>query len=164
MQRYSLNMKGGTYNEDKSYKLTPIYRQQVVPGTTVDIDAMMNCKSSALTKLITTPALVSMWFFYVPHRLVWDDWTSFISKKEGAPLFPFTNIGASFMFDKQEPASTLNFSPLYRRAYKLVYNEYFANDVSGRYDITADSANDTGKLQNPEQFASRMAVDRDWET
>lgn len=161
MQRYSLNMKGGTYNENRSYKLTPIYRQQVVPGTTASIDAMMNMKSSALTKLITTPSLVSMWFFYVPHRLVWDGWTDFISKKEGATAFVTTNVNADIFFDKQDAAGTALYSPLYRRAYKLVYNEYFANDVSGKYDVQLDSVIDTGKLSNPEQFAHRLADDAD---
>lgn len=161
MQRYSLNMKGGTYNENQSYKLTPIYRQQVVPGTTMSIDAMMNMKSSALTKLITTPSLVSMWFFYVPHRLVWDDWTDFISKKDGAPNFVTTSDAADIFFDKEFAGGNISYSPLYRRAYKLIYNEYFANDVSGRYTITADSDITTGKLSNPEQFAHRIADEAD---
>ena len=160
MQRYTLNMKGGTYNEERSYKLTPIYRQQVVPGTTVDIDAMMNMKSTALTKLITTPALVSMWFFYVPHRLVWDDWTSFISKKDGAPAALTTGTLAPVYFDNAD-AGGFSISPLYRRAVKLVYNEYFANEVSGRFDITVDTDISTGKLSNPEQFAHRLMRDGD---
>ena len=80
MQRYNLNLKGGTYTQQDCYRLTPIYRQQVVPGSTVNIDAQVNLKTASFTKLVTTPCLASVWFFYVPHRLVWDDWTDFISK------------------------------------------------------------------------------------
>ena len=99
MQRYSLNLKGGTYNEQRSYYLTPIYRQQVVPGQTSSIDAMVNIKSSSLTKLVTTPSLCSIWFFYVPHRLVWDDWTDFISKAETAPSMVVTSVKDPYCFD-----------------------------------------------------------------
>ena len=92
MQRYNLNLKGGTYTQQDCYRLTPIYRQQVVPGSTVNIDAQVNLKTASFTKLVTTPCLASVWFFYVPHRLVWDDWTDFISKSE-----PQTNfIGSTF--------------------------------------------------------------------
>ena len=91
MQRYKLNLKSGTYTEGDAYKLNPIFRQQVVPGQTVNMDAQVSLKSAAFTKSVTTPAIMSMWFFYVPHRLVWDGWTEFISKTEGAPAFPTAN-------------------------------------------------------------------------
>ena len=48
-------------------------------------------------------------------------------------------------------------SALYRRAYKLVYNEYFAADDNHGYtDITLDTAINVGRGKNPEQFASHM--------
>ena len=158
MQRYNLNLKGGTYTQQDCYRLTPIYRQQVVPGSTVNIDAQVNLKTASFTKLVTTPCLASVWFFYVPHRLVWDDWTDFISKSE--PQTPF--IGSTFKganyFDKTWTGATPQVSPLYRRAYKLVYNEYF--NTGAGYDITDDSSVvNMGDLKNPEQFASKMRLE-----
>jgi hypothetical protein len=55
MQRYNLNLKGGTYTQQDCYRLTPIYRQQVVPATTANIDAQVNLKTASFTKLVTTP-------------------------------------------------------------------------------------------------------------
>jgi hypothetical protein len=161
MQRYNLNLKGGTYTQQDCYRLTPIYRQQVVPGSTVNIDAQVNLKTASFTKLITTPCLASVWFFYVPHRLVWDGWTDFISKSE--PLTPFigsTSKGANY-FDKQlSGVSNISVNPLYRRAYKLVYNEYF--NTGAGYDVTDDSSvTIMGDLKNPEQFANKMRLDAD---
>jgi len=160
MQRYNLNLKGGTYTQQDCYRLTPIYRQQVVPGSTVNIDAQVNLKTASFTKLITTPCLASVWFFYVPHRLVWDDWTSFISKSE-----PQTNfIGSTFKgpnyFEKTLSTFTPQVSPLYRRAYKLVYNEYFATGAG--YDVTDDSSvTIMGDLKNPEQYCSKLRLEAD---
>lgn len=160
MQRYNLNLKGGTYTQQDCYRLTPIYRQQVVPGSTVNIDAQVNLKTASFTKLVTTPCLASVWFFYVPHRLVWDDWADFISKSE-----PQTNfIGSTFKgpnyFDKSDPGTAPTVNPLYRRAYKLVYNEYFNTGVG--YDVSDDSSvTIMGDLKNPEQFASKMRLESD---
>jgi hypothetical protein len=158
MQRYNLNLKGGTYTQQDCYRLTPIYRQQVVPGSTVNIDAQVNLKTASFTKLVTTPCLASVWFFYVPHRLVWDDWTDFISKSE-----PQTNfIGSTFKgvnyFEKTLNTVSPQVSPLYRRAYKLVYNEYF--NTGNGFNVTDDSSvTIMGDLRNPEQYCSKLRLD-----
>ena len=100
MQRYSLNLKGGTYTEGNTYNLNPIFRQQVVPGQTVNIDFESSLKTAAFTKNLSTPCIMSVWFFYVPHRLVWDGWTDFISKQEGSPTFPETTTAAPVFYDR----------------------------------------------------------------
>ena len=162
MQRYSLNLKGGTYNEQRSYNLTPIYRQQVVPGQTSSIDAMVNIKSSSLTKLVTTPSLCSVWFFYVPHRLVWDEWTDFISKSEPGVSMVTTSVQDPYVFDKAN--GTPNLSPLYRRACKLVYNEYFAQRKGTEYDVTSDGTGfNNPNLMNPDQFVKHLRDDSEVE-
>lgn len=157
MQRYNLNMKSGTYTQSNAYNLVPIYRQQVVPGQTIDLDAQVSMKTASFTKLLTTPALASIWFFYVPHRLIWDGWTSFISKEEGASTFPVTNQLSAKFFDEAllAPGETIDMSPLYRRAYKLCYNEYFGDD-SNQMTVTDDSTVTLGGLKNPEQFLSKV--------
>jgi sarcosine oxidase delta subunit len=157
MQRYNLNLKGGTYTQQDCYRLTPIYRQQVVPGSTVNIDAQINMKTASFTKLVTTPCLASVWFFYVPHRLVWEDWTDFISKSEPQTAFIGSTAKGPNYFDKTETSIAPEVSPLYRRAYKLVYNEYF--NTGAGYDVTDDSSvTIMGDLKNPEQFASKIVL------
>ena len=127
MQRYKLNMRGGSYVEGDVYGIQPIYRQQVVPGQTVNMSCEVSIKTAALTKNVSTPALASAWFFYVPHRLVWDEWMDFISKEENPPTFPTTSNRAGRFFDD---AASGDVSSLYRRAYKLIYNEYLVMRIS----------------------------------
>lgn len=164
MQRYNLNLKSGTYTQGDCYKLIPIYRQQVVPGQTINLDAEVSMKSAAFTQNVTTPSIMSVWFFYVPHRLVWEGWTDFISKEEGAPTFPATT-DASGTFFEHNGGGGLEFSPLYRRAYKLVYNEYFGTESVGSAneawydDITDDSVFTLYRTRNPEDFASKIVLD-----
>jgi hypothetical protein len=158
MQRYNLNLKGGTYTQQDCYRLTPIYRQQVVPGSTVNIDAQVNLKTASFTKLVTTPCLASVWFFYVPHRLVWDDWTDFISKSEPQTNFIGSTFKGSNYFEKTLNTVSPQVSPLYRRAYKLVYNEYF--NTGNGFNVTDDSSvTIMGDLRNPEQYCSKLRLD-----
>lgn len=166
MQRYNLNLKGGTYTQGDTYAALPIYRQQVVPGQTVNIEADVNLKTAAYLANLTTPSLMSVWFFYVPHRLSWDGWPEFISKEEGAPSFPETPApyDAPYFFegntDSIAPASG---SPLYRRAYKLCYNEYFGTEVFGGNYYYSDPSDDNiitpYRTRNPEQFSSQLKLD-----
>ena len=49
MQRYKLNLKGGTYTEGNVYTLNPIFRQQVVPGQTVNLKSWAMLPAAAAT-------------------------------------------------------------------------------------------------------------------
>ena len=61
--------------------------------------------------------------------------------------------------------STQQVSPLYRRAYKLCYNEYFGTESIGSAeeawydDITDDTVNTFYRTRNPEDFASKIQLD-----
>jgi hypothetical protein len=162
MQRYSLNLKGGTYTEGGTYNLNPIFRQQVVPGQTVNLDFECSLKTAAFTKNLSTPCIMSVWFFYVPHRLSWSGWTEFISKQEGAPTFPTTASASRNFFEYSYQSPT---SSLYRRAFKLCYNEYFGTESVGSTkeawydDITDDSVTALNRTKNPEDFASKMTLE-----
>ena len=163
MQRYKLNLRSGFYNQEDVYQAVPVYRQQVVPGQTIKMDAEVSIKTAALTKNVTTPSLMSVWFFYVPHRLVWSDWMSFISKEDGAPAFPETSTDWPTVFDKTIGSPT-SVSPLFRRAFKLCYNEYFGTEsiANAWYsDITDDTDTSIKRTRNPEQFASKIALQGD---
>ena len=169
MQRYNLNLKGGTYTQGNTYTALPIYRQQVVPGQTVNIEADVNVKTAAYLNNLTTPSLMSVWFFYVPHRLSWEGWPAFISKEEGAPSFPeipgTSPTTAPFFFEGSADSVQQNVtgSPLFRRAYKLCYNEYFGTETfGGNYyydDVTDDSVITPYVTRNPEQFSSQLKLD-----
>lgn len=162
MQRYSLNLKGGNYAEGNVYRLLPIFRQQVVPGQTVNLDFEVSLKTAAMTKNLTTPCLMSVWFFYVPHRLSWSDWPDFISKADGAPSFPLTTNSANF-FDLSNGGTVIN--PLFRRAFKLCYNEYFGSENIGSGDLcwyddpTDDTVTTLYRTKNPEDFISKIQLE-----
>jgi len=70
-------------------------------------------------------------FFYVPNRLVWDDWTGFISQDDDfAGIFPTMATAWSWVYDRSAttPGAV---SSLFCRVYKLTYNQYFGQEEMG---------------------------------
>ena len=70
--------------------LIPIYVDEVLPGDTFD------CTSTAFARLATPlkPIMDNMYldihFFFVPYRLVWDNWQKFMGERPTPDFDPST--------------------------------------------------------------------------
>ena len=127
--------------------LVPVYVDEVLPGDTV------NLKMTAFTRL-TTPIypimdnlhMDSFWFF-VPNRLVWDNWQKFMGER-----WPDPDSSIDYLIPQQvSPAGgyevnslqdymglptkgqvavdkTVSHSALFLRAYNLIWNEWFRDE------------------------------------
>lgn len=119
--------------------LTPIYFDEVLPGDTINL----NVKSFIRLAPQVVPLMDNMygkfWFFFVPNRLVWDNWEKFMGAQD--------NPGDSTSYVVPQIVSTavtgytdgsvydhlglptkvpgLSHSALPLRAYYLIWNEWF---------------------------------------
>ena len=123
--------------------LVPIYVDEVLPGDT------FNLKMTAFARLATpiTPVMDNMhldsFFFFVPNRLVWDNWQRFMGEQ------PNPGDSISFLVPQQvSPAAgyavgslqdymglptvgqvgagnTVSHCAFFTRAYNLIWNEWF---------------------------------------
>lgn len=128
MRRYPLSFRSQVYQEANFYELTPIARKLVAPGDTITsmiVDARFT--SAVFPKVVTNPLLAQIWFFYVPHRLVFDQWMDFIALDDTVTSVPTAGTEWLAMF---EPGTATR-STLFRRSYKLVYNQYFGDEKTG---------------------------------
>jgi hypothetical protein len=120
-------------------ELTPIMIDEVLPGDTLNL----NVKTFARLATQTVPVLDNMYidyfFFFVPNRLVWDNWEKFNGAQDDpGDSIDFTvptitiNDGNGWqvgsIYDKLGIPTdvddlTINALPL--RAYNLIYNEWF---------------------------------------
>lgn len=144
-------------------RIIPVLLEDLVPGD------VFKCKSAVQLKLLPTLAPlmtgieVRIDYFFVPNRLVWDDWETFITGGEDgtdAPLWPFvatdqsdveTDIGSLWDYfalpatipegdrgNVQELyADGLSVSALPFRAYNLIWNEYY-RDQNLQSEISFD--------------------------
>lgn len=149
MRRYPLSFRCQAYNEANFYRATPLARKMVAPGDTISsfiVDARFI--SAVFDKVRTNPLLAQIWLFYVPHRLVWDQWVDFIALSDTVTAVPTTTSAWGSMFETPATAKSV----LFRRSYKLAYNQFFGDKQVGQAagawydDITADTVTTLGGL------------------
>ncbi|MEO5351297.1 MAG: hypothetical protein H7836_16895 [Magnetococcus sp. YQC-3] len=145
--------------------LVPIYVDEVLPGDT------FNLKMTAFARLSTPifPIMDNLWldtfFFFVPNRLVWNNWVKFMGEQDN----PSDSI--SYVIPKQvSPAGgyavnslqdymglptvgqvtagqTVTHSALFTRAYNEIYNEWF-RDENLQNSVTVDKGDGPDTVSN----------------
>lgn len=114
-------------------ELVPINVMEVLPGDSVQLSTSALVRCSPLIAPVMHPVHAFIRHFYVPNRLIWEDWEDFIT---GGPdghdtsVYPTMSsaVAAGDLLDYMGlPISTpaLSFSALPIRAYMLIYNEYY---------------------------------------
>ena len=119
--------------------LIPIYCEEVLPADT------FNVNMSSIIRLITplTPFMDNMYvdtfFFFVPNRLVWDNWQKFCGEQvdpddsidyvvpymDSTAVTGYSNESLHDYFGIPTEVPDLRHVSLYHRAYNLIYNEWF---------------------------------------
>nr|QJB18737.1 MAG: major capsid protein [Microvirus sp.] len=133
-------------------KLVPILTQEVVPGDKFQLQAQIMLRFAPMLAPIMHRVDVYTHYFFVPNRLIWNDWEDFITGgKDGtlAPVPPHFNMFETKMNGKGDllkPGTLFDYigcpavsnptiinsgvgassiSSLPFRAYQLIYNEYY---------------------------------------
>lgn len=122
--------------------LIPVYYDHVLPGDKFRVRSEIFMRSEPLLTPIMTRVDVTMHYFFVPYRLLWNEWEDFITRGasgEEAPVFPKVRInetnnptfvgsladyfGVPYVSDSN--VANLDISALPFRAYQLIFNEYY---------------------------------------
>lgn len=139
-------------------ELVPIMCQEIVPGDSFRVSTECMLRMAPMLAPIMHRVNVTTHYFFVPNRLLWDEWEDFITGgREGtsAPVVPFmtsTNLVASGRLEQGTLADYLGFprvisqdvpifvSALPFRAYTLIYDEYYRDqNVSAAIDMSKTS-------------------------
>lgn len=123
--------------------LVPIYVDEVLPGDT------FNLKMTAFARLATPlyPIMDNMhmdtFFFFVPNRLVWNNWQKFMGEQEDPGdsisytvpqiVSPANGFPTGGLYDymglptvgQVTAGNTVSVCAFWPRAYNLIYNEWF---------------------------------------
>lgn len=126
MQRFNFAARAATFNRMAYYHPGMSFRKQVLAGETSAFDLDIRIESDAVWQL-RVPALFTHHLFYVPFRLCWDGWEDFFAYDGSGLSLPVTNTAFSFMGE----ASVGSKVALPRRAWKLVYNQFFGDEDVG---------------------------------
>jgi hypothetical protein len=158
MRRFVNSYRQVTSNFGKFNQLIPITRRAIAPGQTIR-NMRVNCRVSTatLSRYVLNPAYMQVFAFYVPYRLVWDDWPLFVAGDDATPSVPTDQAAWPIIFDN-DYGGTVDFQVLGRRAFKLIQNQFFGQEeYSGSWysDITADAVVQSKNIKTWDQYWSR---------
>jgi hypothetical protein len=142
--------------------LVPVYVDEVLPGDT------FNLKMTAFARLSTPlfPVMDNLhldsFFFFVPNRLVWENWQKFMGEQNNPGdsidyLIPqstspvggyLTNTLQDYMglptVNQIGAAATISHSALHLRAYNLIWNQWFRDqNLQDSVPVPTDDGPDT---------------------
>lgn len=165
--------------------LVPIFLQEVIPGDKFQVRTEQLIRFQALKSPMMHRVDVSTHFFFVPYRLIWNDFEKFITGGENGtenPIFPTLTandapsdlkkmLGIGSLADYLGyPSLQINgltgtnayqiekFSALPFRAYNLIYNEYYRDqNLTLAVNINKSSSNDfINNLTNDNSYGSSV--------
>lgn len=120
-------------------QLIPIMHDEVVPGDIFDIGNQSVIRFQAMVAPALQEIDAVVHYFFVPYRILWDDWEDFITGGEDGtfadppPRWSPTNTAAGSLWDlfglpvgvTPTDALPLDFP---RIAYNRIYNEYYRDE------------------------------------
>lgn len=125
-------------------ELVPVGCVEVLPGDTFQHQCSAMLRVSPLVSPVMHPVSVRLHHFYVPNRLVWDEWDKFITGESDTPVPTMTSTQSRLLDYLGVPPSyegDINALPV--RAYNKIYNEFYRDQDLGneRNEQAAGMAN-----------------------
>lgn len=119
-------------------KLTPILCKEIVPGDSFKLKSELFLRLSPLLAPIMHEVNATIHYFFVPNRLVWEEWEDFITgESDTPPELPYMESSSMSGYDgigsladylgvpTGISANQVRINALPFRGYQLIYNEYY---------------------------------------
>ena len=144
--RSKFNMQTSHKTTFNAGYLIPIYVDEVLPGDSFNLDMTGFARMATPIFPIMDNLHMDTFFFFVPNRLIWDNWKKFMGEQANPGdsidyLVPEIvskpgGYDVSSLFDymglptvgQVAPGATFKHSALHLRAYNLIYNEWFRDE------------------------------------
>jgi len=139
IQRSTFNRVHGLKTTFDSGYLVPIYVDEVLPGDTFQMNATGFGRLATPIYPIMDNMYVETFFFYVPNRLVWDNWEKFNGAQDNpgdstdylVPQITGATVAGNDLYDYMglpTAIAGIDFNNLHGRAYNLIWNEWFRDE------------------------------------
>lgn len=157
--------------------LIPVTWWEGLPGDTMQFSQSILIRSTPLTAPVMHPVRVRLHTFFVPNRILWDEWEDFITggpDGTSTPEWPHENVAEIYqghMHDYMgvpvgQYETTAKFSALPMRAYAMIFNEYYRDqDLVEESSITKGSGPDSETSRTMRQVSwekDRLTTARPW--
>ena len=153
--RSSFNLSHGHKTTFDADYLVPIICQDIIPGDTWNLNCTFMARLATPLYPIMDNMYLETFFFFVPYRLVWDNWEKFMGAQDDpGDSIDFTiptittglSVGTGDLADYMglpvglSTTNNQDISALPFRAYRLIYNEWFRdqNMIDSKTLVTDD--------------------------
>lgn len=159
--------------------LYPMYLQEVIPGDSFNVRSEVFLRMAPMVTPVMHRVNSTVHYFFVPNRLVWNEWEDFITGGEDgdkAPVFPQLSCesGTAHLYNKgtladyfgipipgaQVTADLQGINALPFRAYQTIYNEYFRDQNLEEKVLTEKTS---GEVSQNERESITQLRTRAWE-
>jgi hypothetical protein len=158
----------------KMGELVPTYLEEVVPGDHFKVNTEIMLRLAPMLAPIMHRVDVYMHYFFVPNRIIWNQWETFITGgREGtsSPTYPTVAFGTGFRDSKlpdylgiptySTANANIKVSQLPFRAYQKIWNDYYRDpNIEQELDINGIAALHTGTASPSVLYDIRI---RSWE-
>lgn len=157
----------------KMGELIPIFCVETVPGDEFKINTAQLLRMAPMLAPIFHQITVYQHFFFVPNRLLWDNWEGFITGGEdgtNSSVWPnVTSSGAivgnlaDYLGVPENINTTLSISALPFAAYGTIYNEYYRDEnLIIKKDYKCQDGNQAGP-SHLQQLSVGPCLKRAWQ-
>jgi hypothetical protein len=155
IQRSTFNRVHGLKTTFDSGQLVPIYVDEVLPGDTFQMNATGFGRLATVLYPLMDNMYVETFFFFVPNRLIWDNWEKFNGAQDNpgdstdylVPQITGATVAMNDLYDYMglpTAVAGIDFNNLHGRAYNLIWNEWFRDEnLQDSITVPKDDGPDT---------------------
>lgn len=130
-------------------QLVPVGKFEVLPGDSIRMSTSALLRLSPLQTPVMHPVTVRIHHWFIPYRLLWEDWEDFIVSGTNATPFPqFTTVSGLASGSLEDymglPPGVpgISYSALPLRAYNTTFNHFYRDQ-----DLVSEVDVDSGSVQ-----------------
>lgn len=137
--------------------LTPLAAYEVLPGDTIQQSTSALVRVAPLLAPVMHPVWIRLHHWFVPYRLLWDEWEPFITggpdgnDESEMPVIQFDGVLESGTLADylgippgDYTSNPIDVCAFKFRAYNLIFNEFYRDeDLVSEVDLSTDSGLDT---------------------
>lgn len=136
IERSQINRAHANKTTFDSGLLVPIFWEEVLPGDTHKLNMTGFCRMATPIKPIMDNLYFETFFFFVPYRLIWDNWEKFMGYQVNPsdstsflvpqlePHAPQSNLIDMYLGWPYRPQN-ISATAMYHRAYNMIWNQWF---------------------------------------
>lgn len=133
-QRSVINLSHEKKLTMKFGQLYPVMLEEMLPGDEFKVESETMVRLAPMISPVMHRIDAYIHYFFVPNRILWDDWEDFITGKEELVVptktIPNANVEAGSIYDYMgipttAEAGSVTFNSLPFRAYNAIFHEYY---------------------------------------